>query len=119
MNIKRDFFTENNLDINNKGQYLEGTMKFESGNYYTNYISNIHKKDKTHYIKIFITVNKQAFNISIINSNGQIVIKQIDTINFTNDNLEISFEVSNLSSGIYFAEICNNSITRTIKFIKK
>jgi len=57
--------------------------------------------------------------ISIINSNGQIVIKQIDTINFTNDNLEISFEVSNLSSGIYFAEICNNSITRTIKFIKK
>lgn len=57
--------------------------------------------------------------ISIINSNGQIVIKQIDTINFTNDNLEISFEVSNLSSGIYFAEICNNSIPRTIKFIKK
>lgn len=57
--------------------------------------------------------------ISIVNSNGQIVIKQIDTINFTNDNLEISFEVSNLSSGIYFAEICNNSIPRTIKFIKK
>ena len=49
----------------------------------------------------------------------QIVIKQIDTINFTNGNLEISFEVSNLSSGIYFAEICNNSIPRTIKFIKK
>ena len=57
--------------------------------------------------------------ISIVNSNGQVVIKQIDTINFTNDNLEISFEVSNLSSGIYFAEICNNSIPRTIKFIKK
>ena len=57
--------------------------------------------------------------ISIVNSNGQIVIKQIDTINFTNDNLEISFEVSNLSYGIYFAEICNNSIPRTIKFIKK
>ena len=57
--------------------------------------------------------------ISIVNSNGQIVIKQIDTINFTNDNLEISFEVSNLSSGIYFAKMINNSIIRTIKFIKK
>ena len=57
--------------------------------------------------------------ISIVNSNGQIVIKQIDTINFTNDNHEISFEVSNLSSGIYFAEIINNSIPRSIKFIKK
>jgi len=57
--------------------------------------------------------------ISIVNSNGQVVIKQIDTINFTNDNHEISFEVSNLSSGIYFAEIINNSIPRSIKFIKK
>ncbi len=58
-------------------------------------------------------------SITIVNSNGQIVIKQIDTINFTKDNLEISFDVSNLSSGIYFAEISNNSIIRTIKFIKK
>ena len=57
--------------------------------------------------------------ISLVNSNGQVVIKQIDTINFTNDNHEISFEVSNLSSGIYFAEIINNSIPRSIKFIKK
>jgi hypothetical protein len=57
--------------------------------------------------------------ISIVNSNGQIVIKLIDTINFTKDNLEISFDVSNLCSGIYFAEISNNSIPRTIKFIKK
>ncbi len=57
--------------------------------------------------------------ISIVNSNGQVVINQIDTINFTNDNHEISFEVSNLSSGIYFAEIINNSIPRSIKFIKK
>ena len=57
--------------------------------------------------------------ITIVNSNGQIVIKQIDTINFTKDNLEISFDVSNLSSGIYFAEISNNLIIRTIKFIKK
>ncbi len=57
--------------------------------------------------------------ITIVNSNGQIVIKQIDTINFTKDNLEISFDVSNLSSGIYFAEISNNSVPRTIKFIKK
>ena len=57
--------------------------------------------------------------ITIVNSNGQIVIKQIDTINFTKDNLEISFDVSNLSSGIYFAKISNNLIIRTIKFIKK
>ena len=57
--------------------------------------------------------------ISIINSSGQIVIKQIDSINFTNGNLEISFEVANLSSGIYFADIINNSIPRTIKFIKE
>jgi hypothetical protein len=57
--------------------------------------------------------------ISISNSNGQIVIKQIDAINFTNDNLEVSFEISNLNSGIYFAVIINNSISRTIKFIKK
>jgi len=57
--------------------------------------------------------------ISVLNSTGQIVIKQINSINFTNDNFELSFEVSNLSSGIYFAEISNNSIPRTIKFIKK
>lgn len=57
--------------------------------------------------------------ISIVNSTGQIVIKQINSINFTSDNLELTFEVSNLSSGIYFAEIINNSISRTIKFIKK
>lgn len=57
--------------------------------------------------------------ISIVNSNGQIMIKQIDTINFTNDNLELSFEISNLNSGIYFAVIINNSISRTIKFVKK
>ncbi len=57
--------------------------------------------------------------ITIFNSNGQIVIKQIDTINFTNDNFELSFEVSNLSSGIYFAQIINNSIPSAIKFIKK
>jgi hypothetical protein len=57
--------------------------------------------------------------ISIINSNGQVAIKQIDTINFTDENRELNFEVSNLSSGIYFVEIINNSITKTIKFIKK
>jgi hypothetical protein len=57
--------------------------------------------------------------ISIVNSTGQIVIKQIDTINFTSDNLELTFEVTSLSSGIYFAEIINNSIPRIIKFIKK
>lgn len=57
--------------------------------------------------------------ISIVNSSGQIIVKQINSINFTNDNFELSFEVTNLSSGIYFAEIINNSIPRTIKFIKK
>ena len=57
--------------------------------------------------------------ISIFSSNGQVVIQQIATLNFTNENHEINFEVSNLSSGIYFAEIINNSIPRTIKFIKK
>lgn len=57
--------------------------------------------------------------VSIVNSNGQVVTKKLDTINFTNDNLELSFEVSNLSSGIYFAEIINNSVPSAIKFIKK
>jgi hypothetical protein len=57
--------------------------------------------------------------ISIFNSDGQVAIKQIDTINFTNENRELNFEVSNLSSGIYFVEIINNTITKTIKFIKK
>lgn len=57
--------------------------------------------------------------ISIINSNGQIVRNQSDSFNFTNDNLELNFEVSNLSPGIYFVEIINNSIPRAIKFIKK
>lgn len=56
--------------------------------------------------------------VSIVNSNGQ-VLKKLDAIYFTNDNLELSFEVSNLSSGIYFAEIINNSVPSAIKFIKK
>jgi len=58
-------------------------------------------------------------NISIFNSNGQLLVNLIDSINFTNNNLELSFEITNLTSGIYFVEIINNSIPRTIKFIKK
>jgi hypothetical protein len=65
----------------------------------------------------------QAFDknctLSIVTSNGQIVSKQSDTINFTNDNHDLNFDVSNLSSGIYFAEIINKAIPSALKFIKK
>ncbi len=67
MNIKRDFFVENNLDANNNEECLEGTEKFNSSNYYKNYMSNILEKDKTHYIKISIETTKQSLKISIIN----------------------------------------------------
>ena len=57
--------------------------------------------------------------ISIFNVNGQIVKKQIEIVDYSDDKLAFNFDISDLNDGIYYAEIINNSISRTIKFIKK
>ena len=69
-----------------------------------------------------ITIHSnQPFNsnskISIFTINGQIANRQINIANFSEDKLSFNFDVSDLSDGIYFAEVLNDSIPKIIKFI--
>lgn len=57
--------------------------------------------------------------ISIFTINGQIVKHQTDIATFSEDKLSFNFDVSELSDGIYFAEIINDTILKSIKFIIK
>ena len=57
--------------------------------------------------------------ISVYTSNGQLVKKQKEVIDFSEDKLSFIYDVSDLSDGIYFAEIINNNVSKTIKFIVK
>ena len=72
--------------------------------------------------KITIHSN-QPFNssskISIFNVNGQIVKKQTDIVDYSDDKLSFNLEVSDLNDGIYFAEIISDTNSKTIKFILK
>lgn len=58
-------------------------------------------------------------NICIFNVNGQIVKKQMKIIANSDDKLAFNLEVSDLNDGIYFAEIINDTNSKTIKFILK
>jgi hypothetical protein len=71
-----------------------------------------------------ITIHSnQPFNskskISIFTINGQIIKQQTGISAFSEDKLSFNFDVSDLSDGIYFAEISNNTISKSIKFIVK
>ena len=72
--------------------------------------------------QIIINSNK-AFNssskISIFNVNGQIVKKQTDIVDYSDDKMSFNLEVSDLNDGIYFAEIINDMNFKTITFILK
>ena len=65
--------------------------------------------------------SNQPFNsnskISIFTINGQIIKHQTNITTFSEDKLSFNFDVSDLREGIYFAEIINDSISKTIKFI--
>ena len=67
--------------------------------------------------------SNQPFNsiskISIFNVNGQIVKKQTDIVDYSDDKLSFNLEVSDLNDGIYFAEIIRDTNSKTIKFILK
>ena len=70
-----------------------------------------------------ITIHSnQPFNsdskISIFTINGQIIKDQKVTA-FSEDKLSFNFDVSDLSDGVYFAEIMNDTISKAIKFIVK
>ncbi len=58
-------------------------------------------------------------NISVYTSNGQLVKKQKEVIDFSEDKLSFNYDVTDLADGIYFAQISNDRITKTIKFIVK
>lgn len=91
MNIKQDFFRENNLNIDNTNEYLDGINKINSSNYYKSYMSNILDKEKNHYIKISIETNQQSLQISIMNG------------------YEISsFELQDFKNSISYADKFNN-----------
>jgi hypothetical protein len=62
---------------------------------------------------------KSKSKISIFNVNGQIVRKQIEIIDYSDDNFAFNFDVSDLKDGIYFAEVINDTISKNIKFIIK
>ena len=71
-----------------------------------------------------ITIHSnQPFNskskISIFNVNGQIVKKQMEIVDYSDDKLAFNLDVSDLNDGIYFAEIINDTNSKTIKFILK
>jgi hypothetical protein len=71
-----------------------------------------------------ITIHSnQPFNsnskISIFNINSQLVKKQIEVINYSDDKSTFNYDVSDLKDGIYFAEISNDTISKTIKFFVK
>ncbi len=57
--------------------------------------------------------------ISVYSSNGQLVKNEKNVIDFSEDKLSFNFDVSDLEDGIYFAEIIDNSASKTIKFIVK
>ena len=57
--------------------------------------------------------------ISVYNSNGQLVKKLKEIIDFSEDKLSFNYDVTDLADGIYFAEIINNNVSKTIKFIVK
>jgi hypothetical protein len=57
--------------------------------------------------------------ISVFNVNGQIVKKQTDIVDYSDDKLSFNLEVSDLNDGIYFAEIISDTNSKTIKFILK
>ena len=69
-----------------------------------------------------ITIHSnQPFNssskISIFNVNGQIVKKQTDIVDYSDDKLSFNMELSDLNEGIFFAEIISDTNSKTIKFI--
>ena len=57
--------------------------------------------------------------ISIFNVNGQIVKKQTDIVDYSDDKLTFNLDASDLNDGIYFAEIISDTNSKTIKFILK
>ena len=72
--------------------------------------------------QIIINSNKpfnSSSKISIFNVNGQIVKKQTDIVDYSDDKLSFNLEVSDLNNGIYFAEIISDTNSKTIKFILK
>lgn len=72
--------------------------------------------------QIIINSNKpfnSSSKIAIFNVNGQIVKKQTDIVDYSDDKLSFYLDVSNLNDGIYFAEIINDMNFKTIQFILK
>ena len=57
--------------------------------------------------------------ISIFNVNGQIVKKQMEIADYSDDKLSFNLDVSNLSDGNYYAEIKNDTKSKFLKFIIK
>jgi len=74
--------------------------------------------------KTQITINSlEAFNsiirISIYSITGQLVKNQKEVTDFSDNKLSFKYDVTDLVDGIYFAEILNNNICKTITFIVK
>jgi hypothetical protein len=65
----------------------------------------------------------EAFNsiirISIYSITGQLVKNQKEVTDFSDNKLSFNYDVTDLVDGIYFAEILNNNICKTITFIVK
>ena len=55
--------------------------------------------------------------ISVYASNGQLIKNQKEVVDFSKDKLSFNYDVTDLSDGIYFAEISNASFSKTIKFM--
>jgi len=74
--------------------------------------------------KTQITINSKVpfdsyLNVAVFSSNGQLVKNQTEITDFSENKLSFNYDVTDLADGIYFIEITNNTITKTIKFIIK
>ncbi len=99
LNIKREYFSINNLDINNSADYFKGIETID--NFYSQYMNSTQNKPKKNYIKLKLRITEDFFNIKIINSNELALneIKEIENAIKIVDNIaNINIFLENYSS---------------------
>ncbi|MGL1893563.1 MAG: HDOD domain-containing protein [Spirochaetaceae bacterium] len=79
-NIKRTYFTHNNLDINDEADYLKGLKEIDNSQYYNKYVETNNYKDDKISIKVSLSVVHNTLHLSII-TNCALIQKEFECIN--------------------------------------
>ncbi|QEN03706.1 HDOD domain-containing protein [Thiospirochaeta perfilievii] len=80
INIKNIFFKESNTNLEDIAKSKEADQMFSFKDYYNKFMLNVSDRDKSEYIKIIINIDKDYFNLSILNS-GTLLDWQLEEIN--------------------------------------